>query len=200
METPTPTPLPDPITDQELVLRSQAGDTKAFDELIIRHTPKIYSLVYHMTSNRDDTADLLQDIFAKAYTSLSSFQGRSAFYTWLYSISINKTYNFLKKRNRYSKISLDDIDSNIENDPIYLQLTTNPNSVHREINRHELIKRLNTALQKLSKDHRAVVILYDVQGLQHSQIAKIMKVSEGTIRSRLFYAHRELQNYLKDLI
>ncbi len=183
--------------DQQLVARSQQGDTRAFDDLVRKYTSKLYGLVYNMTSNRDDTADLLQDIFAKAYRSLKRFQGKSTFYTWIYSISVNMTLNFLKKRGRYTKLSLDDVDSGIQNDPDFIQMTAAANPL-KDVNVHELQKRLNEAMMKLSEDHRTVVTLYDIQGLQHADISKILGVSEGTVRSRLFYAHRQLQNYLEE--
>lgn len=187
-------------SDSVLVTRAQGGDTRAFDELIRRYTPRLYSLVYNMTSNREDTADLLQDIFAKAYRSLNRFMGRSSFYTWIYSISVNMTLNFLKKRGRHTKISLDDVDTGIQNDPDFIKMTTSATGTLREVNIHELQKRLNEAMQKLSEDHRTVVTLYDIQGLQHSEISQILGVSEGTVRSRLFYAHRQLQSLLDDFV
>jgi len=185
--------------DRELVERAQGGDTRAFDQLVRKYTPKLYGLVYHMTSNREDTADLLQDIFAKAYRSLQRFLGKSSFYTWIYSISVNMTLNFLKKRGRRTILSLDDVDSGIQNDPDFIKVTTSSSPL-RDVNLHELQKRLNEAMMKLSEDHRTVVTLYDIQGLQHSEISKILGVSEGTVRSRLFYAHRLLQNHLDDFV
>jgi RNA polymerase sigma-70 factor (ECF subfamily) len=191
--------IPSVDQDQELVERSQNGDTRAFDELVRKYTPKLYGLVYNMTSNREDTADLLQDIFAKAYRSMKRFQGKSTFYTWIYSISVNMTLNFLKKRGRYTKLSLDDVDSGIQNDPDFIKVTSGASPL-RDVNIHELQKRLNEAMMKLSEDHRTVVTLYDIQGLQHAEISKILGVSEGTVRSRLFYAHRQLQTYLEDFV
>lgn len=186
--------------DRELVERAQAGDTRAFDELVRKYTPKLYGLVYNMTSNREDTADLLQEIFAKAYRSLKRFLGKSSFYTWIYSIAVNMTLNYLKKRGRYAKVSLDDVDSGIHHDPDFIKITTANRDTVREVNIHELQKRLNEAMLKLSEDHRTVVTLYDIQGLQHNEISKILGVSEGTVRSRLFYAHRLLQSYLEDFV
>jgi RNA polymerase sigma factor (sigma-70 family) len=187
-------------SDKELVARAQQGDTRAFDDLVRKYTSRLYGLVYNMTSNREDTADLLQDIFAKAYRSLSRFMGKSSFYTWIYSISVNMTLNFLKKRGRHIKVSLDDVDTGIQNDPDFIKVTTSATSTLREVNIHELQKRLNEAMMKLSEDHRTVVTLYDVQGYQHSDISKILGVSEGTVRSRLFYAHRQLQSLLDDFV
>jgi RNA polymerase sigma factor (sigma-70 family) len=196
----TPAPNPSADEDRELVQRAQEGDTRAFDQLVRKYTPKIYGLVYNMTSNREDTADLLQDIFAKAYRSISRFMGKSSFYTWLYSISVNMTLNFLKKRGRHVKVSMDDVDSGIQNDPEFIKMTTGNVNPLREVNLHELQKRLNDAMMKLSHDHRTVVTMYDIQGLQHADISKILGVSEGTVRSRLFYAHRQLQNYLEEFL
>ncbi|MHA3771748.1 sigma-70 family RNA polymerase sigma factor [Verrucomicrobiota bacterium sgz303538] len=183
--------------DNELIARTQAGDASAFDELIVKYSPRLYGLVYNMTSNHEDTNDLLQDIWAKAYRSISGFRGQSSFYTWIHSIGVNMTINFLKKRGRRHHMSLDDIDSGIQNDKEFLELTATSTPV-READLSELQKRLNEALQKLSPDHRAVVTMFDIQGMPHAEIAKVMGVSEGTVRSRLFYAHRQLQNFLSE--
>ncbi|MBL9129830.1 MAG: sigma-70 family RNA polymerase sigma factor [Verrucomicrobiaceae bacterium] len=186
--------------DRVLVARAQEGDTRAFDDLVRKYTPKLYGMIYNMTSNREDTADLLQDVFAKAYRSLKRFMGKSSFYTWIYSIAVNMTLNHLKKRGRHMKVSLDDVDTGIENDPDFIAVTTAKTGVAREVNIHELQKRLNAAMMNLSEDHRTVVTLYDIQGLQHAEISKILGVSEGTVRSRLFYAHRQLQGLLEDFV
>ncbi len=183
--------------DLELVQRAREGDTAAFDELVVKYTPKLYGLVYHMTSNHEDTNDILQDVFAKAYRALKRFKGKSAFYTWIYSIATNMTLNFLKKRNRRRTYSLDDVDLAIERDDDFIEATSKSDPV-RAANISELQERLNMAMQQLSDDHRAVVTMFDIQGMPHAEIAKIIGVSEGTVRSRLFYAHKQLQTYLDD--
>jgi len=193
----TADPENQPNNDPELVARTQGGDPSAFDELVVRYSPRLYGLIYHMTSNHEDTHDLLQDVFSKAYRSVSNFRGKSSFYTWLHSIAVNMTINFLKKRNRRSHPSLNDPDSNIENDPDYIAATSNGDPT-REVSMHELQNKLNAAMQKLSEDHRLVVTMFDIQGIHHSEIAKILRISEGTVRSRLFYAHRQLQNSLHE--
>jgi len=184
-------------SDDELVTRTKAGDVAAFDHLVVRYSPRLYGLVYNMTSNHEDTNDLLQDVFAKAFRAINGFRQQSAFYTWIHSIAMNMTINFLKKRNRRRGISLDDVDSHIENDPDFIALTATSDPL-RETNLAELQKKLNESLQKLSHDHRAVVTMFDIQGMPHSEIAKILGISEGTVRSRLFYAHRQLQSYLEE--
>lgn len=188
-----------PTEDQLLVERTQGGDTRAFDQLIRRYTPRLYALVYNMTSNHDDTNDLLQDIFAKAYRSINGFRGKSSFYTWIHTIAVNMSINFLKKRNRRRAVSLDDEDSGVQNDRDYLDATIVASaSPVREADLMELQARLQEAMGRLSVDHRTVVTLFDIQGMPHAEIARILGISEGTVRSRLFYAHRQLQNFLSE--
>lgn len=186
-----------PNNDRELVARTQGGDPRAFDELVVKYSPRLYGLIYHMTSNHEDTNDLLQDVFSKAYRSITNFRGNSSFYTWMHSIAVNMTINFLKKRNRRQHPSLNDPDSKIENDPDFIAATSNQDGT-KQVSIHELQKKLNVAMMKLSEDHRMVVTMFDIQGMPHSEISRILKVSEGTVRSRLFYAHRQLQNLLHE--
>jgi len=183
--------------DADLVARAQAGDPAAFDALVVKYSPRLYGLVYHMTANHEDTNDLLQEIFAKAYRSLHGFRGKSSFYTWIHSIGVNMTINFLKKRGKRYHFSLDDLDSGIQNDEELIELTS-PSTPARETDLAELQKRLNEAMMKLTPEHRAVVTMFDIQGMPHAEIAKILGISEGTVRSRLFYAHRQLQTYLEE--
>ena len=186
--------LPD---DETLVRRTQGGDTRAFDALWQRYSPRIYSLIYNMTSNHEDANDLLLEVFAKAYRSINGFRGKSSFYTWIHAIAVNMTINFLKKRGRRHQMSLDDMDANVQNDKDFLEMTA-ANTPVREVDLAELQKRLNEAMMKLSVEHRAVVTMFDIQGMPHAEIARILGVPEATVRSRLFYAHRQLQNYLEE--
>ena len=183
--------------DIELVARTQRGDPRAFDELVVKYTPRLYGLVYNMTSNHEDANDLLQEVFAKAYRSIKGFRGKSSFYTWIHSIAVNMTINFLKKRGRRFLMSLDDVDLNIQNDRDFIELTASSSPV-READLGELQQKLNEVMLKLSPEHRAVVTMFDIQGMPHAEISKILGVSEGTVRSRLFYAHRQLQAYLEE--
>jgi RNA polymerase sigma factor (sigma-70 family) len=183
--------------DAQLVARAQEGDAAAFDDLVVKYTPRLYGLVYNMTSNHEDTNDLLQDVFSKAYKSIRGFRGKSSFYTWIHSIAVNMTLNFLKKRGRRFQMSLDDVDASIQNDKEFIEQTSTSTPV-REVDLTELQRRLNEAMQKLSDEHRAVVTMFHIQGMPHAEISKILNVSEGTVRSRLFYANRQLQNYLEE--
>jgi len=183
--------------DGELVSRSRGGDLAAYDELMRRYSGRIYSVVYNITGNREDAEDLVQDTFVKAYQSLDRFMGKASFYTWIYRIAVNRTLNFIKKRNRKSALSLNDMDLGLERDPAYIELSSKGGPLH-DASIGELQEKLNAALQTLSKKHRTVVVLHDIQGLPHEEIAKIVGVSEGTVRSRLHYARQQLQLELKE--
>ncbi len=183
--------------DDVLVGKSKEGDGRAFDELINRYSRKLYGMVYNMTSNREDARDILQVAFSRAYQSIHRFEGKSSFYTWMNSIAHNTTLNHLKSRKRKASLSYDDVDSGIQNDPAFVDISHHSNP-QRSMNVKEIQEKLNVALQKLSVQHRAVVVMNDIQDLPQPEIAKILGISEGTVRSRLFYAHQHLQSLLSE--
>lgn len=176
---------------------AREGDCEAYNRLVERYQGKIYAIAYNMTGNNEDAKDLVQDVFVKAFRNLPRFKGDSSFYTWIYRIAVNYTINFLKKRRRYHFYSLDDIDNSVENDPDYVELAGKSEPFH-DAELSEIQNKLNEAIQKLSDKHRTVVVMHDLEGLPHEEISKILKCSEGTVRSRLFYARRQLQNCLQE--
>ena len=188
-----------PTEETELVRRARDGDLRAYDELVKRYQERIYATIYHMTSNHEDANDLAQDSFIKAFQALKSFKGGSTFYTWLYRIAVNKTINFLKQRKNRTHMSLNDLDFNAEHDPDLMALISD-NTPRRAAGLTELQEKLNAALLKLSEPHRLVIVLHDVQGQSHEEIAKVMDCNIGTVRSRLFYARQQMQSYLTDYL
>jgi RNA polymerase sigma-70 factor (ECF subfamily) len=190
---------PEPEHESELVRRARKGDLQAYDDLVKRYQERIYATIYHMTSNHEDANDLAQDSFIKAFQALKSFKGGSTFYTWLYRIAVNKTINFLKQRKNRTHMSLNDIDFNAEHDTDLIALISEK-TPRRDAGLNELQKKLNEALLKLSEPHRLVVVLHDVQGQSHEEIAEIMDCNIGTVRSRLFYARQQMQAELADYL
>jgi len=190
---------PTAMLEGDLVKRAQRGDLKAYDELVKRYQERIYATIYHMTSNHEDANDIAQDAFIKAYQALKSFKGGSSFYTWLYRIAVNKTINFLKQRKNKHHFSLNDLDFNTEHNPDLVALISEKTPL-RDVGLTELQKKLNEALFKLSEPHRMVVVLHDVQGQSHEEIAEIMDCNIGTVRSRLFYARQQLQGFLAEYV
>ena len=188
-----------PVEEDSLVRSARRGDLKAYDELVKRYQERIYATIYHMTSNHEDANDLAQEAFIKAFHALKSFKGGSSFYTWLYRIAVNKTINFLKQRKNRMHMSLNDIDFNAEHDPDLMALISDQ-TPRRAAGLTELQEKLNEALLKLSEPHRLVVVMHDVQGLSHEEIAEAMDCNIGTVRSRLFYARQQLQGHLADYL
>jgi len=185
--------------DLALVHRSQAGDASAYEALVRRYHGRIYGLVYSMTGNREDAEDLVQEVFIKAWKAIGHFREQSGFFTWIYRIALNRTLNFRKKRSRRQHVSLDEFDPDIKQAESYREFSSK-GSVLRKMSLSEFQEKMNEALLKLSEKHRAVVILHDVQGMPHAEISKVVRCSEGTVRSRLFYAHQQLRADLAEFV
>ena len=191
---------PQKETDRQLVERVQRGDKKAFDILVLKYQHKIVGLVSRYLRNQDEVQDVTQEAFIKAYRALPRFRGDSAFYTWLYRIGVNLTLTFLKKRKIRQFFSFDQAsdDGGMSKD-LEAVSSTSSTSVKKALN-NELHEKLNEALSKLSDKHRTIVVLFEIDGLGHKEIAKVMNCTEGTVRSRLFYAKQQLQSYLSEYL
>jgi RNA polymerase sigma-70 factor (ECF subfamily) len=186
--------------DRALVQQVQAGDVAAFNRLILKYRERLYSVIYNMTGNREDTADLAQDTFIKAFQSINRFQGNATFFTWLYRIAVNSTVTHLRKNRLRTFFSLEKVVEEGKNSEIISALT-DKSGAERDTFVKELQEKLNDALQKLSINHRTVITLFEIDELSHAEIAEVMDCSVGTVRSRLHYAKQllqaELQPYLR---
>jgi RNA polymerase sigma-70 factor (ECF subfamily) len=190
---------PAALDDHELVSKCQNGDAQAFNELVTKYRGKVYSMIFNMVRSEQDAWDLAQDGFVKAWNSIGRFRGQSAFYTWLYRIMTNVTIDWMRKRQIESGTEFDD---NIELQNIAPGAHTAPKSEalpHRQIEQGEIREQIDRALAKLSPEHRAVITLKEIDGLQYHEIAESLGCSIGTVMSRLFYARKRLQGLLKDL-
>lgn len=181
--------------DLAVVKSVQAGDVSAFDQLIRKYRERVYGVVYNLTSNREDAADLTQDAFIKAFQAINRFHGQSSFFTWLYKIAVNSTLSHLRRNRMRQFFSLDSVQESVESTQIIDRLIDGK-SANREIYLRELQEKLNEAMQKMSIKHRTVITLFEIDGLSHTEIAQIMGCSEGTVRSRLHYAKQFLQGEL----
>ncbi len=182
--------------DAALVARVQRGDKRAFDLLVLKYQRKIMRLLSRMMRDPGEIDDVTQEAFIKAYRALRQFRGDSAFYTWLYRIAINRTLNFLaRRRRRATAISLAPLDEAVERDPVFVEMSGRQTPA-RDAFLTELRNKLNAALQSLSDKHRAVVTLHDIQGVPHDDITRMLRCSPGTVRSRLVYARKRLQQEL----
>lgn len=185
--------------DAELVARVQNGDVRAYDELVVKYRERLFAIVYNLTSNREDAADIVQDVFIKAFSSITRFKGNSAFFTWLYRIAVNTTLSHLKKNRLRRFFSLETIQEEGASTEVMETLAAK-HKTEKGALLSELQEKLNDALQKLSPKHRTVVILFEIEGLSHQEISDVMGCSVGTVRSRLHYAKQQLQAYLKDFV
>jgi RNA polymerase sigma-70 factor (ECF subfamily) len=186
------------LEDLELVGRCQKGDTQAFNELVTRHRGKIYIMIYHMVHNEQDAWDLAQEGFFKAWKSLGQFRGQSSFYTWLYRISMNLSLDWLRKRQIQGGVEFNDgLELNIE--PGAATAPCSTVAPREKMERDEVRVRINEAIERLSPEHRAAILMREVEGMPYEEIAAAQKCSLGTVMSRLFYARKKLQTMLKDL-
>jgi RNA polymerase sigma-70 factor (ECF subfamily) len=186
-------------SDWTVVQKIQAGDVKAFDELVKKHREKLYSVIYNLTANNADALDLTQETFIKAFQAIHRFKGQSSFFTWLYKIGYNSTLNYLKKHRHRRYFSFDTLNEEGASSEILNQISIQKSS-EKSVLLKELQEKLNESLQLLSDNHRMVVVLHEIEGLGYDEIAEIMNCSEGTVRSRLHYAKEQLKVYLKEYI
>jgi RNA polymerase sigma-70 factor (ECF subfamily) len=185
--------------DWALVQRVQAGDVRAFDQLITKYRERLYAIVYNLTSNREDASDLTQEAFIKAFRSIRHFKGESSFFTWLYRIAVNASLTHLKRSRLRRFFSFENLDQELAPSEL-LDALADRRQADKPTLIKELQEKLNEALQRLSFNHRTVVILFEIEGLSHQEIAEVMECSEGTVRSRLHYAKQQLQSYLQDYL
>ena len=185
--------------DWAIVQRVQNGEVSAFNQLVQKYRQPLFSTIYNMTGNREDATDIAQEVFIKAFQSIKRFRGQASFYTWLYRIAVNSSITFIKRVKKQRFINYETIDETLVSSEI-LEYFTAKIKTEKGALLKELQEKLNEALQKLSPKHRIVVILHEVEGMSHKEIADITKTSEGTVRSRLHYAKKMLQAFLQEYI
>lgn len=177
-------------TDQQLVARVQKGDSRAFDMLVLKYQHKIFSLISRYVRDADDVQDVAQEAFIKAYRSLPSFRGDSAFYTWLYRIAINTAKNHLVSRSRRppgSDVEVEDAEY-FESGGGLRTIETPENALFGE----ELKTVVQEAISALSEDLRTAIMLREFDGLSYEDIADIMDCPVGTVRSRISRAREAI--------
>lgn len=193
-------PSGDAGDDRELVARAQKGDRAAFRVLFERYSRRAYSLAFGVVRNPDDALDVVQDAFIKAHRHLDKFEGQASFYTWLYRIVMNLAIDHIRKNRRQKVVDFSDgtLDENgIGEDSLIPRIIGgNPG---RALLDREIRDRIATALDELSDNHRAVLVMRELEGLSYEEMAQVMGCSKGTIMSRLFHARRNMQKRLVDL-
>ena len=170
------------IDDSELVNKCLNGDTQAFAVLIGNHQKALFNVVFRMTGNYDDSEDIVQSVFIKAYKSLGKYNHKYKFFSWIYRITLNETINFLKKK---KQMNLLDSEVILDNE--------NPESLYQK---KELGVQIQKALMKLESKYRVLIVLCQLQSCSYKEVSQILKLDEKQLKSRLFTARNLLKNLL----
>lgn len=191
------------IDDSVLVARSKQGDSAAIERLIIKYQDRIYNVILKISGNKDDAAELSQETFVKFIEKVDTFKGNSAFYTWLFRIAVNLTYNYCKRRAKAPMQSLDK--TAVEGDDDAGQLKAfladksevDPAVIAQKKETGELIMK---SLARLEDDQRMVLVLRDIEGMAYAEIAETLQIELGTVKSRISRARSNLKDILEAVL
>ena len=178
-----------------IVAQARLGDAKAFSELLRRYEGKIFRLALHITQNREDAEDVLQEAFLKAYEHLDQFQGQSRFYTWIVRIAVNQALMKLRKRKSDRSVSLDETIDTGE-DTVAREIAAWDENPEQRYSREEINEILGSAIDGLTPIYRAVFVLRDVDGLSTEEAAEALDLSVPAVKSRLLRARLQLRDKL----
>ena len=186
----------EPASDETvLVDAARAGDVSAFEQLVRRYDRNVFRIAQHITQNREDAEDVVQDAFLKAYQNLAQFQGQSKFYTWLVRITVNEALMRLRRRRPERMVSIDE-DVKTEEDSMPREIadwSPNPEQLY---NQAELKEILGKTIQGLPPSFRTVFVLRDVEGLSTEETADALDLSVPAVKSRLLRARLQLRERL----
>ena len=183
--------------DDALVKAARQGELAAFEELVFRHRDQIYARAFSMTRHEEDAVDLSQEAWIKGWQRLGQFQGDASFTTWMTRIVINLCLDHLRKQKRHRTDSIEELDEDSGGvERLLLVVNVNPTA---GLERAELRKKIDGALDQLTAEHRTVLVLHEFEDLEYKTIAKTVGCSIGTVMSRLFYARRKLAVLLADV-
>ena len=182
------------MTEQELIRRAKQGDHSAFEQLLRNNQDRVFSLAFRMVNNREDAADLAQEAFLKAWQGLRTFQGESAFSTWVYRLTTNVCIDVLRKQKRRQDIepvvSLDDLEVS------WAQPADHSQDPQRRLEREEMSRAVARGLEQLPDHQRQVLVMRELSGLSYQEIAEKLDLDLGTVKSRIARARLALRKIL----
>ncbi len=182
------------MNDASLINQSLAGDTGAFGQLVEKYQLRLFNTLLPMASSREEAEDLTQDAFVQAFTKLHTFQQQSAFYTWLYRIAFNLALG-RKRRRRRIEISVEQARESTGAEPVDTREAPN-----ERMERTERVRQVRDALETLTEEHRAILVLREMEGCCYETIAEILDLPVGTVRSRLHRARLQLRDQLHEVL
>jgi RNA polymerase sigma-70 factor (ECF subfamily) len=185
--------------DRTLVKAAQAGDAKAFRALVERYQRRVVQLALAMTKDADEAMDIAQETFVRVHRYLPSFKGDSSFFTWTYRIAMNLCLDAQRRKGRLERVDVE------QGDEAEIEAAMDPPSAalagpQRQALNAELRERIEEALASLSENHRAILLLREVEGLSYEDLAKILGIRKGTVMSRLFHARLKMQSKLREYL
>ncbi len=180
--------------EAQIVRRVLAGDVNAFETLVTEYEKGVYAIAQRMTGNPEDAADMTQETFIKAYNSLQSFRGDSKFSVWLYRIASNVCLDFLRSRSRKPAVSLSVEDD--EGEETELDIADESQSPELLLERGLTRDAVRRGLQALPPDYKQILLLREIQGLSYEEIADVLQIEVGTVKSRIFRARKRLCTFL----
>lgn len=185
--------------DQELVVRAQAGDKRAFELLVVKYQRRVARLLSRLIRDQNEIEDVSQESFIKAYRALPSFRGESAFYTWLYRIAINTAKNHLSTLGRRPQLLADfeDEDGDVLDATVQIPDYHTPET---ELSNRQIVSTVNAVVDELPSELRTAITLREMDGLSYEEIAALMNCPIGTVRSRIFRAREAIATKLRPLL
>ena len=182
-------------SDAELVVDFKHGDKNGFCELLTRYTEKVHNLAMRITRNPEDTEEVLQDVFLTVYNKIHTFEGNSAFSSWLYRITVNTAFMKLRKRKQQAALSLDEMSA--AGDESWSNQRSDQSDVNFLCSRHQLREVLESAIGKLPEEYRVIFILRDVDGLSNQEVGELLSISIPAVKSRLHRSRLMLRKKLQ---
>lgn len=187
-----------PAQVMDWVNKARAGDESAFGELVKMYNSRVHAVIYRLVRNEDDTRDVSQQAWVKAWRRLDSYEQDSQFFTWLYRIAVNASLDFLRQRGRKREVSVEDRPGAEEDRETEWPQATE-DTPDRQLARDEVRRAFDEALQCLSAEHRTALILREVEGRSYREIAEATGSRIGTVMSRIFYARKLIQEKMKEV-
>lgn len=192
------------ISDDVLIQQCRSGDSAAMERLIIKYKDRLYNVILRICGNPHDAAELSQDAFVKIIENLHRFREKSSFYTWAFRIAVNLTLNFCRRQRNIEFISLDaESGGNSQQAKAALRsylADSNARDPADIVQSNESVNLIIRAINNLDTDHRAIIILRDIEDMNYEQIANILEIELGTVKSRLARARANLKANLEAIL